>query len=349
MFVKFSGNIPEIQWGCCGGLFTLVKPILQLMFSLPSKLALLMSLDHPTCDLAAAAAYQLSVPENCFMSSKNRDLNSWRLVPQGQHTKGISGACWWLSLNLSEALFARWIFFKNLQEHEVCFISVPEGKKEKKSKSAPLFLVGSDEHIQDALIWLSFFKTCPMPSVYIKGLKTGESMTIGMMNLYGLSPWVKMCLRLTAVMKLTGDDPMCAHGHHGRKLQKPVTFEGVVWTINSRPNITKFARWSAAIYHNVALVHTRLVTQCNGLNPPLLKLYSRAGENCPASKEPPHTISRTFLLTLSFQTGGFWPWPGQRAGQRVGTHNCLWICPEGSEGYNLALPRWGPEAAESLL
>lgn len=42
------------------------------MFSLPSKLALLMSLDHPMCDLAVAAACQLPVPENCFMNSKNR-------------------------------------------------------------------------------------------------------------------------------------------------------------------------------------------------------------------------------------------------------------------------------------
>lgn len=37
---------------------------------LPSKLALLISLDHHLCNFAVAAAYQLSVPEKCFMSSK---------------------------------------------------------------------------------------------------------------------------------------------------------------------------------------------------------------------------------------------------------------------------------------
>lgn len=55
MSVKFSGNIQSCN-GVAVGFFALVKPILQLMFSLPSKLSLLISLDHPVCNLAVAAA-----------------------------------------------------------------------------------------------------------------------------------------------------------------------------------------------------------------------------------------------------------------------------------------------------
>lgn len=68
------------------------------------------------------------------------------------------------------------------------------------------------------------------------------------------------------------------------------------------------------------------MTQCNGVNLPSLKFCSRAGKNHSASRGAPHTTSRAFLLALSFQTGGFWSRSEQRAGQRVGTHSCLWIC-----------------------
>lgn len=48
--------------------------------------------------------------------------------------------------------------YRNLR----CDSSLCQREKEKKNKSAPLFLVERDEHIQDILISFSFFKTCPM-------------------------------------------------------------------------------------------------------------------------------------------------------------------------------------------
>jgi len=50
--------------------FPSVKPILQKIFPLPSKPDLLIFLHCQKCNFAADAAYQLSVPENFFMSSK---------------------------------------------------------------------------------------------------------------------------------------------------------------------------------------------------------------------------------------------------------------------------------------
>lgn len=123
---------------------------------------------------------------------------------------------------------------------------------------------------------------------------------------------------------------MRLHGHHGKKLQKPVTFEGVGWSINPWPNRTKL--WQVC---QMKCCNLPQCCPCSHLSsdpmqwikPSFVEFYSRAGEECPAGKGLPHTISRAFILTLSFQTGGFWPQSGQRAGQRMGTLSCLWICP----------------------
>lgn len=71
-FVQLSGNIQSYDEAT---VFppAAIKPILQIIFLLPSKLALLISLDHHMCNFAVAAACQLSVPENGFMSSKTRE------------------------------------------------------------------------------------------------------------------------------------------------------------------------------------------------------------------------------------------------------------------------------------
>lgn len=139
VFVKFSGNIPEIQWGCCGVFFTLVKPILQLMFSLPSKLALLYVLRPPHVQSCCCCSIPVVSARKLFHEQQKQRPKFLETGAPGSDTKGISGACWWLSLNLTEALFARWIFFKNLQELEVWFISVPEGGKKKRKTSKNIF------------------------------------------------------------------------------------------------------------------------------------------------------------------------------------------------------------------
>lgn len=76
-FVQLSGNIQSYDEAT---VFppAAIKPILQIIFLLPSKLALLISLDHHMCNFAVAAACQLSVPENGFMSSKTRETWSPR-------------------------------------------------------------------------------------------------------------------------------------------------------------------------------------------------------------------------------------------------------------------------------
>lgn len=71
VFVQLSGNIQSYDEAAV--LFPPVKSILQMIFSLPSELALIISVSCHMCSFAVAVVYQLSVPESCFMSSKTSE------------------------------------------------------------------------------------------------------------------------------------------------------------------------------------------------------------------------------------------------------------------------------------
>lgn len=71
MFVQLCGNIQSYDKAVV--CFLPVKSVSQMRFPYPSKLALLVSLDHHTCSFVVAVPYQLSVPESCSMSSKTSD------------------------------------------------------------------------------------------------------------------------------------------------------------------------------------------------------------------------------------------------------------------------------------